>query len=256
MHLSTKLLLLSVVLTMIGYYGFLWIRYLRGKFQYTPLIPGKYIFPKRIKDEIRLSILMLFKSYKIHNLHRLEEELTEHLLKNKINTVDNSMTSKEFYNYKISFGEDSFKYFLYLYKSGIITGIIKPSQLVSSNVILSKQYLRTLNRLVFTKYSKRYMLGDNERSVVLAEIIRQVLDILNSSHKPLPYNYNFYNVISRDEVIIKYRDIIEQAIGDREVVSLINSFHLNYNPIYFSNGQMQTLMFICRVCLLTKWLKK
>ena len=116
MHLSTKLLILSVILTMIGYYAFLGIQYLRGKFQYTPLIPGKYIFPKRIKDEIRLNILMLFKSYKMYNLHKLEEELDQHLANNRINTVDNSMTSKEFYRYKISFGEDSFKYFLYLYR--------------------------------------------------------------------------------------------------------------------------------------------
>lgn len=255
MHLSTKLLILSVILTMIGYYAFLGIQYLRGKFQYTPLIPGKYIFPKRIKDEIRLNILMLFKSYKMYNLHKLEEELDQHLANNRINTVDNSMTSKEFYRYKISFGEDSFKYFLYLYKSAIITEIIKTTPLTQSNIALSKQYVRKLNILVFNKHSKQ-ILSNNDRSVVLAEVMRRALDILNPSCLPLPYNCGFYEVISRDDIIKKHESLIVKAISDDEVISLIDSFHLDSNPIYLKNGQMQTLMFIGRVCLLTNWLKR
>ncbi len=255
MHLSTKLLILSVILTMIGYYAFLGIQYLRGKFQYTPLFPGKYIFPKRIKDEIRLNILMLFTGYRVINLYKLEEELDKHLAENKISTVDNSMTSKEFYNYKISFGEDSFKYFLYLYKSAIITGIVKASPMTQSNIALSKQYIRKLNTLVFTKHAKK-ILSNNDRSIVLAEIIRRTLDILNPSRLPLPYNCGFYEVISRDDIIRKHENLIVKAISDNEVVSLINTFHLDSNPIYLSNGQMQTLMFIGRVCLLTNWLKR
>lgn len=255
MHLSTKLLILSVILTMIGYYAFLGIQYLRGKFQYTPLIPGKYIFPKRIKDEIRLNTLMLFKSYKIYNLHKLEQELDQHLAENKINTVDNSMTSKELYRYKISFREDSFKYFLYLYNSAIITGIIKTTPLTQSNIALSKQYIRKLNILVFTKHSKQ-ILSNNDRSVVLVEIMRRTLDILNPSCLPLPYNCGFYEVIRRDDIIKKHESLIVKAISDDEVISLIDSFHLDSNPIYLKNGQMQTLMFIGRVCLLTNWLKQ
>ena len=258
MHLSTKLLILSVILTMIGYYVFLWIQYLRGKFQYTPFFPGKYIFPKRIKDEIRLNVLMLFKSYNIYNIYnfyQVDQELNHHLVKNKINTVDNSTTSKELYKYKIGLGEDSFKYFLYLYKSAIITGIIKPTPLTQSNIELSKQYIRKLNTLVFTKHSKQ-IVSNNDRSVILAEILRRALDILNPSRLALPYNCHFYDVISRDDIIKKHESLIVKATSDDEVISLIDTFHLDSNPIYLKNGQMQNLMFIGRVCLFTNWLKR
>lgn len=255
MHLSTKLLILSVILAMIGYYVFLGIQYLRGQFQYTLFFPGRYIFPRWIKDEIRLNILMLFKSYKIYNLHQLEQELDHHLAENKINTVDNSMSSKEFYRYRIGLGENSFKYFLYLYKSAVITGIIKATPLTQSNIALSKQYIRKLNTLVFTKHSKQ-IVSNNDRSVILAEILRRALDILNPSRLALPYNCHFYDVISRDDIIKKHESLIVKAINDDEVISLINTFYLDSNPIYIKNGQMQNLMFISRVCLLTNWLKQ
>ena len=142
-----------------------------------------------------------------------------------------------------------------MYNSAIITGIIKATPLTQSNIALSKQYVRKLNILVFNKHSKQ-ILSNNDRSVVLVEIMRRTLDILNPSCLPLPYNCGFYKVISRDDIIKKHESLIVKAISDDEVISLIDSFHLDSNPIYLKNGQMQTLMFIGRVCLLTNWLKR
>ena len=255
MHLSIKILLAAIVLVIFGYYTIILIKYLRGKFQFSALIPGRYLLPKRITSDIRPSVISIYKTAKSSYLAKLEEELDKHQASLKLTTTDNSMSSQEFFKYRNAIGEDNFRYFLYIYEASVICGLLpSPGKLTQQEIAMCKIHIRRLNELVMTKYLKRFI-SNTDRSIILAEIMYRVTRDISPKMVTMPYNFDFYNVISRDTIIAKHSGIITEASFDNEVQHLIHEMVVKTNPIYNFSGRIPSAAFIIKVCLLTNWIK-
>lgn len=251
------LIFIAIILTILGYAGLIWWRYLKGDFQTTVLYPGFYIFPKRISREVRLSILEDFRCLSWPKMEMMEDYLRCYLKDAKINTTDISMSRRDIFEYKFKSGEDKFKYFIFLKEALYITSpfmreCVKPE--IPENTKSAINFLKGLNNVVMSKYNKRFI-SDNDRSVIIAEVIRRISTQLIDF--PEPYADGFYNEVVRDTVVAKYEEMISAAVNDPQVVNMLNTFDDLTHPIYnrVIVGKRHTLEFLIKVALLTKWIK-
>ena len=251
MSLSIKILIFAILCTGFCYFVWVYSSYLRGRWQYNIFYPGRYIFPRRIKNDIRLSILKLYCHYPINNVCMLETSLRNYLEQKKINTVSISMNAREVYKYKLSTGEERFKYFLFIYEAALICGLVKNDSKITSNVQTTRYYLKELNVLVMNRYLKR-MISENDRSILLAHIIHE---IRLKVYPKRAYIYKRYESLNRKDLIEKHQVLLDNAINDEEVIVLIKKMSklLTYSPIHQKMDEALVLIFMTKVCLLTKW---
>lgn len=254
MTISIKILLLAVLVTALAYMLIVLVKYYRGLFQYSPFFPKRYIFPKRITKDIRPNVLKAFQDIHPLGLSIIENQLRAYVTTNKLYNVDIAMERREFDKLRIQFGEDNFKYFLYLYEASIICGIVKTNNRNQQDVWNSKLFIRNLNEYVMTNHLKRFI-TNTERSVILAEIIHQAIFVIRKKGDKIPYNFDFYDLIKRDTVIEKHLPLIKAAIEDRTVITIISNCWLNGNPIYIHSRRVDNLLFVSKVALFTNWLK-
>ena len=181
----------------------------------------------------------------------LETSLRNYLEQKKINTVGISMNAREVYKYKLSTGEERFKYFLFIYEAALICGLVKNDSKITSNVQVTRYYLKELNVLVMNRYLKR-MISENDRSVLLARIIHE---IRLKVYPKRPSNYKLYESLNRKDLIEKHQVLLDNAINDEEVIVLIKKMSklLTYSPIHQKMNEALVLIFMTKVCLLTKW---
>ena len=101
------------------------------------------------------------------------------------------------------------------------------------------------------RYLKR-MISENDRSVLLAHIIRE---IRLKVYPKRPYNYKLYESLNLKDLIEKHQVLLDNAINDEEVIVLIKKMSklLTYSPIHQKMDEALVLIFMTKVCLLTKW---
>ena len=73
--MDIRILSFSILITIIGYVSFVGYKYLKGAWQWTIIFPGKYVFPKRIKKQVRQSVLTSYKAQDPHSLKVLEDKV-------------------------------------------------------------------------------------------------------------------------------------------------------------------------------------
>lgn len=247
--MDIRLLIVAGIITIIGYITLVTWRYFMGQWQWTIFYPGKYIFPKRIKTYIRPSVLLEYKTQDITGLVILEDRVEDDLDKLKIHRVD---VTKFAINARIKFNkEECFKYFLFLKQAFLIS---QPSEQngLRSEIILAQQDLKTLNK----EFSKLYLkqgLSNNDRSIILAEILYRVL----LEVKEKPYGFDVYTMIRKTSVISKYEDLIKKVHDEGSLNTFIYLFKTSNGGIYTKDSDAvfgKAILFRIYVLLVTKWL--
>lgn len=247
--MNFQIFLYSTVFTILFYIGLVTHRYIKDEWQWSCLYPKKFIFPKRIKNKIRPSILEEYRVLNILSLSGLEDFIEEDISGNKINRID-------FARYSITaktniFSEINFKYFLFLKQASII---LQPLERNGSRAEIY-QAIKDLKKIneVFSRHYIRKSIGGNDRSIILAEILYRTL---TGSSMEMPYGYETYSLISCDTVIAKYEDIIKAATLDEELVDIIQSVSIANSSVYQKGTTSRNHAILLRIyiLLLTKWL--
>lgn len=247
--MDIRLLIVAGLITIVSYIVLVTTRYFMGKWQWTIFLPGKYIFPKRIKDYIRSSVLLEYKTQDITGLVILEDRVEDILNENKIHRVD---ISKFSIDSRIGFNKETcFKYFLFLKQVSLINQPDSQNGL-KGFIIFAQQDLKLLNAEFSRLYLKRG-LSNNDRSIVLAEILYRIL----LEVKEKPYGFDVYTSVRKNIVISKYEELIEQVISEGKLDNLISGFKASNAGIYSKESDAvfgKSILFRIYVLLVTKWL--
>lgn len=247
--MDIRILFISGLIALIGFIILVTCRYLMGKWQWSIFFPGKIIFPKRIKTQIRKSVLMEYKAQDITGLVILEDRVEKELDLLNIHRVD---VSRFAIDARIGFNkEECFKYFLFL-KQVLLINQASSIQGMEAAIIEAKTDLKQLN----LKFSKLYLkngISINDRSIVLAEILYRILSQLEDK----PYGYDVYTEIRHKATISKYEELIDHIIEDGGLDLIVSGFRSsNYGICHqpSSNPFGRSILFRIHILLLTKWL--
>lgn len=246
--MDIKILLVSLGITILCYLLTIGYRYLTGSWQWSCLVPGKYIYPKRVKNMVRRSVLDKYKVQDAMSIQSLESHLTDAIKRSNmfrldVNPIEHAAPTRPF-------AERNFRYYLFLQTALAIidTGERNGTR---AQVVATQPRVRALN----TEFSKKYVrraLRDNDRSVILAEIIYRIMQ--RNSMTP-SYLAKSYEMIRLNSVIAQHEETIETATSDTDLVELVLNFQISNHPVI--NKEMlklqESLMFMIFVVLLTKW---
>ncbi len=221
--MDIRILLLSVLLTVVVYLLTIGYRYFRGMWQWSCFVRGKYIFPKRIKDIVRSSILSEYRSTDPLTMTILADSVEDELEANKINRAHLNIIASRANRGMLT--ENHFKYFLLL---KVISQLTKPDSRngFRSEMAHAKIQLSRINEVVSKTYLKKAIKTDY-RSIILAEIIHRVAGNFNSA-----YDTDIYQSIRRNEIIQRYEDIISEASKDQMIKYFVGVSALSYSPIF------------------------
>lgn len=244
-----KIFILSLLVTIVGYVLVILYRYFTNKWQWSCLFPGKFIYPPRIKKLVRASVLNAYKVQNVLSLQILKDSIEDQLRDAKIDRCH--IHKFERIAKAKPMGEVSFKYYLFLWS---VNQMLRPKSQngLKAEIVVVHARITALNEYISKTYFKK-AIGMNDRSIILAEIIRRI-----GSANPEAYDDDFYGIIAKRDVIERYEEIISTVAVDPAV-----SWVLNYNGISNSSifnkpvlatSDSYTVNFWIRVILFTKWL--
>lgn len=240
----------SFIIMLIGLIGLITFRYHRGEWQWNVLYPGKYIFPKRIKRQVRASVLAIYKAQTSATLSVLENKIEEVLNKEKLHRINFSYYSiNARYHH---FSEFNFKYFLFLRQASFM---VNPSPCMNGVQAEAHQAKRDM-LLINAKFSELYIrkaISTNDRSIILAEILYRTM--LNLDTGPMPYGHEAYLAIRETSRVEMHEGLITKVMALNELESLILNSTISNSCVYdkASLTTQHAILFRIYLLLLTKW---
>jgi len=246
--MDIRILVVSLLLTVLFYLGLIVVRYFKGKWQWLAFYPGKIIFPKRIKKMIRGSVLCCYRVVDFNGLKNLEDYVEEYLMSRKVTWVD-------FGRYSISAGnnplsEDNFKYFLFLKQASIMLQEDRKNGL-RADIAQGVNKLREINSY-FSKMYVRKALKTSDRNVILSEALYRVM---HGSSLPLPYAHESYTLVRDEACIARNESMIQTLAADLGFVSLARDLKITNSSVYQKEAltYQHAILFHLYLLLLIKW---
>lgn len=248
--MDIRILCFSILFTIIGYISFVTYTYLKGVWQWTLFFPGKYVFPKRIKNQVRQSVLTIYKAQDPYSLKVLEDNVEDTLESQKLRRVNFAYYSINATHHH--FSEFNFKYFLFLRQASLIvlSNFTKTGQ--QAEIFQAKKELVKINDR-FSELYIRKALSSHDRSIILAEILYRTMVNLNTG--VMPYGYETYLAIRQSNRLEMYEALITKVVALNELESLILSSRIGSSAIYNKDvlDVRHAILFKVNVLLLTKW---
>lgn len=246
--MDIKLLLVAFVITILCYLLTIGYRYFTGVWQWSCLVPGKYIYPKRVKKMVRQSVLDKYKVQDTMSTQSLETRLTDAIKRSNMFRLD--VNPSEHVALGRPFSERNFRYYLFLQTA---LAIMDTGERNGTRAQVASTHPRiVLFNSVFSKKYVRKALRDNDRSVIMAEIIYRISQ--RNSFCP-SYLAKSYEMARLNSVIAQYEDVISSAVQDGNLQDLLFSYLISNHPVI--NKEMlnlqESLLFMVFVILLTKW---
>ena len=240
---------LAIVATIVFYLLLTLYRYLSGKWQWSPLFPGRYIFPKRISSVIRPSVICAYKVLNFPGLKTLEDYIEERVNNRKMTWLD--FVRYNISNPKNTMSEDNFKYFLFLKQASVILFEDRQNGL-RGEISRAIQNIHRLNNYFSTKYVRR-AIKTRDRNVILAEALYQVLLDLHKDH--LPYGHDSYRWVSNLTAVQSNSDYILTLSQDPGFRKLVAALKVSNSCIYSKEilNNTHAILFHVYIVLLIKW---
>ena len=248
--MDIRILSFSILITIIGYVSFVGYKYLKGAWQWTIIFPGKYVFPKRIKKQVRQSILTSYKVQDPHSLKVLEDKVEDVLEAQKLRRVNfdyYSINSTQHH-----FSEFNFKYFLFLRQASLITMSSYIATGQQAEIYQAKKELAKIN-VRFSELYVRKAMSNHDRSIILAEILYRTM--VNLDTGPMPYGYETYIAIRQNVRVEEFEELIAKVVALNELESLILNSRIGSSSIYNKEvlDVRHAILFKVYILLLTKW---
>ena len=248
--MDIRILSFSILITIAGYVSFVLYKYFKGHWQWTILFPGKYVFPKRIKKQVRDSVLTIYKAQDPYSLKVLEGSVEDNLDSQGLRRVSFSYFSISATQHH--FSEFNFKYFLFLRQASFIvmSSITKTGQ--QAEVFQAKRELAKINERFSELYVRKAMSG-YDRSIVLAEILYRTMVNLDTGE--MPYGYETYLAIRQTARIEVFEELISKVVASNDLEYRILDSRIGSSSIYNKEvlDTKHAILFKVYVLLLTKW---
>lgn len=248
-RMDIKILLLSTAVTISGYLLLIVYRYLKNDWQWSSLVPGKYIYPKRIKKIIRKSVLDAYKVKNTFYTVALEDNFQEQyrLLKNPSFSLTTSTTQIM----KDVFSEQSFQIYLFLVTVNAIMDTGEKNGL-RAEIASAKSRINMVNKIFSQRYVRK-AISNRDRSVILAEVFYRNMQIGFDGNSFLAKGYEN---IRLKAVIQQYETLIDEVSKDPDIAYRARLFTLRHHPVLKidENVMGESLLFMVYVTLMTKWL--